>query len=110
MSRSPAPLYVDAFAFCEWLFRHFGDDPRSLPKALCEHALELLRAVTLALKARRREEQVEIADEQLIQLRILLRLAGALGLLDHSQEIHALERADTIGRQLGGWIRAMGPV
>ncbi len=108
--RGPAPLYVDAFALGEWLLGHFGDDPRVLPRALCEDSLALLEAVTLALKGRRRDELVEVADERLITLRTRLRLAGSAGYIEESQLIHALERADSIGRQLGGWMRKLGPV
>lgn len=109
-TRAPAPLYVDAFALCQWLLRHFGEDSRVLPCALCRTALELLDAITLALKNRRREVQMEIADESLIRLRIQLRLAGETGYLNQSQMLYALERADVIGRQLGGWLRRLGPV
>ncbi len=108
--QGPAPLYVDAFALCEWLLGHFGDDPRILPRTLCSSALALLEAVTLALKRRRRAEQLEVADERLIALRTQLRLAAAVGSLNESQLVHALERADAIGRQIGGWLRSLGPV
>ncbi len=108
--RGPAPLYVDTFALCEWLLGRFGEDSRVLPRAICAGALELLDAVVLALKSRRRDEQVEVADERLISLRTRLRLAASAGYLSESQMIHALERADVIGRQLGGWMRALGPV
>ncbi len=108
--RGPAPLYVDTFALCEWLLGRFGEDSRVLPAAICDEALKLLEAVTLALKGRRRDEQVEIADERLIGLRTRLRLAAAAGYLSESQMIHALDRADSIGRQLGGWMRSLGPV
>ncbi len=93
-----APLYVDSFALCEWLLGHFGEDSRCLPQALCQSALALFAAITLALKGRRREEQIENADEQLIRLRAQLRLARALDLLSEGQMLHALERADVIGR------------
>lgn len=108
--KPPAPLYVDAFALCEWLLGRFGDDPRVLPQALCRSALALLDAVTLALKGRRRDEHVEAADEHLIILRTQLRLAEAAGYLDERQLTHALDRADGIGRQLGGWLRSLGAV
>jgi hypothetical protein len=109
-TRTPAPLYVDAFALCQWLLQHFGEDSRVLPCVLCRTALDLLDAITLALKNRRREVQVEIADESLIRLRTQLRLAGETGYLNQSQMLYALERADVIGRQLGGWLRRLGPV
>ncbi len=109
-SYTAAPLYVDAFALCEWLLARFGDESRVLPQALCACALSLFEAITLALKGRRREEQVEIADEQLIRLRAQLRLACTLGHLSEAQMLYALERADAIGRQLGGWLRSFDPL
>ena len=110
MNRNRAPVYVDTLALCQWLLQHFGDDRRALPRTLCDCALALLEAVTLALKGRRREEHLDLADERLICLRTHLRLAESLGYLDQRQMLHALERADAIGRQLGGWLRSMGPV
>lgn len=109
-SRAPAPLYVDAFGLCEWLLGHFGDDARILPRAISQCGLALLEAITLALKGHQRDEQLERADECLIRLRTQLRLAGAMGYLSEAQMLHALERADAIGRQLGGWLRKLGPV
>lgn len=108
--RPPAPLYVDAFALCEWLLGRFGDDPRALSAALCRSALTVLEAVTLALKGRRRDEHLELADESLVALRTQLRLAAAAGYLTDDQAMHGLDRADAVGRQLGGWLRALGPV
>ena len=105
-----APLFTDAFALCEWLFGHFGDDYRVLPQALCARSLALLEAVTMALKDRQRHDQLDMADEQLIHLRTQLRLAAALNYLSEKQVVHAMERANTIGRQLGGWRRSLGPV
>lgn len=112
MSRppSPSPLYVDSFALCEWLLGHLGDVPRPLARSLCAHSLALLGAITLALKGRRRDEQLESADESLILLRTEIRLAAAVGDLTEPQMVFALEKADGIGRQLGGWLRSLGAV
>lgn len=106
----PAPVYVDAFALCEWLFQHLGDDGRVLPRALCSNALRLLEAVTLALQHRDTEGRVAEADERLIALRVHLRLASSAGLFTEPQMLHALEMADRVGRQIGGWLRSMGGV
>jgi hypothetical protein len=105
-----APLYRDAFALCEWLVGRLGDDDRVLARAVCARGLALLEAVCLALKGRRREANIDIADEQLIALRIELRLAAAAGYLTEAQVVHAMQRADAIGSQLGGWLRSLGPV
>lgn len=105
-----APLFVDAFALCEWLLLRLGSDERVLARALCSTALRLLEELTLALKNRDRDAHVEGADERLITLRVQVRLAGTTGHLNEAQVLHALARADDIGRQLGGWRRKLGPL
>lgn len=101
--RDPAPLFVDAFALAEWLLGRLGADERVLARSLAEHALALLSAIVLALRGRRREEQLDDADERLLVLRTQLRLAAALAMLSEDQLLHALALADRVGRQLGGW-------
>jgi hypothetical protein len=81
-----------------------------LQQRLCGDGLALLDALVLALKGRRRDEMLDQADEALLLLRIHLRLATDSGLLEEGQLLYALERADAVGRQLGGWIKALGPV
>lgn len=107
--RSPeAPLFGDTFALCEWLLGRLDGSDKVLARTICGVALDLLSDVTLALKDRGREARVEDADQQLITLRVQLRLAGATGLLDEKQLLYALEAINTIGRQLGGWRRRLG--
>ncbi len=105
-----APLYVDAYDLCQWVLEVFGSDVGILSQTLCKNSLELVEAIALAIVDRNREENLEIADERLISLRTQLRLANALGDLTDKQMLDALEQADTIGNQLGGWIRKLGPV
>jgi hypothetical protein len=106
MTTGPAPLYVDTFELCRWLMERFRTSSEALPRHICQSGLGLLQAVTLALKGRRREEHMEMADERLIALRTQLRLAAACGYLEEAQMLFALERADRIGRQLGGWMKS----
>jgi len=108
--RVPAPLYVDTFDLCAWLLDRFDGDSGSLNAKICQCALDLLGAVTLALKGRRRDEQLDNADELLITLRTYLRLAETCSQIETSQMLHALERCDAVGRQLGGWMKSLGPV
>jgi hypothetical protein len=101
----PAPIFTDTFALCTWLLGRLGDDARVLARRSCETALALLDAVVLALKDRERARRLVQADDHLLRLRMYLRLAGATDLLSEDQMLHALEAADGIGRQLGGWQR-----
>jgi hypothetical protein len=103
-----APLFVDSLALAQWLSDKFDQAPGVLGPSLCRCALVLVQAVTLALKDRRREEQIELADEQLIRLRVLLRLAVDSGRLNTDQYAFVLDKVDVIGRQLGGWRRSLG--
>ncbi len=103
-----APLYVDTSRLCAWLLERLGGCEDVLARRLCSTALDLLEHLTLALKNRGREERIDGADEDLIVLRVELRLAGNLDLLTERQVLFALELADGIGRQLGGWRRSLG--
>jgi len=103
----PAPLFHDAFQLYTWLHGRFAASSDPLARSLLDLALGLLDALTLALKGRDRELHLDRADEQLILLRVRLRLAAALGLCSEPQLLHALGSADAIGRQLGGWHRSL---
>ena len=103
----PAPLYTDAFQLSAWLLQHLDSDPRVLARAICQRALRLLAMITLALKDRDRLASLDSADENLIVLRVELRLAAAIGVFTEDQLLHALGYADCIGRQLGGWQRSL---
>ncbi len=103
----PAPLYTDAFQCAQWVLGHFDTHSSVLARSLCRHVLRLLTLVALAIKDRDRAASIEAADETLISLRCELRLAGAIGLLSDEQLLHVLGYADRIGRQLGGWQRAL---
>jgi hypothetical protein len=105
-----APLFVDGLALADWLLDKLDGAQGHLARNLCDTALELLQVITLALKDRRKDEHVEIADELLVRLRALLRLAVERRSLTPAQYGHVLERIDSIGRQLGAWRRKLGPV
>ncbi len=93
---------------CQWLLENCANDHdqhRILQDRVIGHALTLVETLVLALKNRQRIERLENVDEQLIALRINLRLAESAGLLSESQLLHCLKLTDSIGRQLGGWLR-----
>lgn len=101
--KDPAPLFTHCYDLAAWILAHFDGRQRVLAQALCTHSLALLDAVALALRGVDREEQLATADEVLVELRLRLRLAHQTGLLDERQMLYALEQADQIGRQIGGW-------
>ena len=105
-----APLFVDALALAQWLLAHFETPGSPLESQLLTLATELLQVLTLALKNRCRDDRMEEADELLIRLRVLLRLAVESSRLTSDQYGHVLERVDVIGAQLGAWKKSLGPV
>ena len=112
MTRSPGPqppmpLFRDSFAFAEWILGRLQQDPKPLARALCGHAIQLHEILTLALKDRYRDERIDEADELLVRIRLELRLAARVGVLQEAQAQFALGEADRMGRQLGGWQRSL---
>ena len=104
---SEAPLFTDAWDLSTWLLANLDGQPASLPTSLCRLSLALLDAVVLALKDIDRDQQIAIADTTLIRLRMRVRLAVETGLLEQRQGLFLLEKADSLGRQLGGWIKSL---
>lgn len=108
MARKEAPIFADTFRLCEWTLGHFDSQPGVLARSLSALSLELYDTVSLALRGYERGEMLEDADRNLVKLRGQLRMACAVGLLHDQQLCYALELADQIGRQLGGWQRRIG--
>jgi hypothetical protein len=104
---SRAPIFTDTFVLCQWLLARLDEQPGVLARRICDNALRLLEAVTLALKKRGLEQALLETDNRLLILRLQLRLAGAIALLNDTQTLYALRCADTIGNQLGGWRKSL---
>ncbi len=102
-----APLFRESFIFADWLLQHFGERQQVLAQSLCKRALEFCELITLALKDFDRLSRAQRADEVLILLRLQLRLAAQGQLLSEAQMLHALKSADSLGRQLGGWLKRL---
>ena len=111
MSWQRAPLYVRAHDLARWLMERaagWRNPPeRDLGRALNAQGLELSSSISLALTfpATRADHQ-ERADESVVRIRSILRLARDLGVLSPRQLRYAGAELDAIGRMLGGWRRS----
>jgi hypothetical protein len=110
MSWQAAPVYVRAHDLARWMHEHGGlwREPAAagVAAALTAGARDLVRALALALTfPGERAAQQQQADEAVVTLRVLLRLARDLGLLSASAHRYAAGEVDAIGRMLGGWRR-----
>jgi hypothetical protein len=98
-----APIFTAAWDLSLWLQRQLNNSSHALALANAQESLALLDAVVFALKGIDRAEQLILADQHLIRLRLRLRLAWQAELLTERQALYLLGLADDIGRQLGGW-------
>ncbi|MEZ5842769.1 MAG: diversity-generating retroelement protein Avd [Hyphomicrobiaceae bacterium] len=71
-------------------------------------ALDVLDALIEATYTRDRRGHLARANLGLEKLRVLLRLATELQLLDLRRYEHAARSLDEVGRLVGGWARASG--
>lgn len=109
MSIERAPILADAMDLTDWILGHFDTDTSALGRMLATESLALTRAIAIALQRRERLDQLEAADEHLMGVRVALRLAESRGLLTVEQLMYAMEHTTSVGRQIGGWLRAEGP-
>jgi hypothetical protein len=113
-----APLFVDAYDLALDLCRHLQRADveqwcranQVLGQRAVSSALDLVDRITLALKGFDRDDNAAAADESLAVLRVQLRLAMDLGLVERRQHLSLIERMDAIGRQLGGWRKSLNDV
>ncbi len=103
------PLFRDTFALCGVLFEvlEAHGDHAPLRRRLYDGALRLLDLVTLAAGDFDRFDRLADADEESHALRPHLALAFELGLIDEACFLGFAEQMDSIGRQIGGWLKRL---
>ena len=104
-----SPLYRDTFALCGVLLEEVEASPgfTVLRRRLAEAALRLLEDISLALAGFERLEAVTAADAELRMLRTHLQLAYELEVFGEETFLALAEQANTVGRQLGGWLKKL---
>ena len=108
MSWRDAPLYVEVHDLAVWTLDRAGAWKDRQGPALADRVAgvvcDLVTSVALALTfPATRYRHLEAADEAIVRLRTLLRLAQALGLLSPKGLRFAAGRLQAAGRMLGGW-------
>lgn len=104
-----SPLYRDTLALCGVLLEELEREAgyAALRRRLADGALRLLDEVALALAGFDRRERIEGADAELRALRAHLYLAFELEVLTEDAFLSLAEQADTVGRQVGGWLKKL---
>lgn len=91
----------------QWLMQRTHRFPRPIRHSLTDRienaALAILEDLTTAAYRKQPERTLRSADERLSRLRVLLRLAHALGHLSGAHYEEAARRMAEAGRMVGGW-------
>lgn len=104
-----APLHHDVVALAGVLLEEL-ETGRSFPglrRRLADGALRLVDAVTLAVAGFDRADRLDAADAELRTLRTHIGLALDLGVVPEGLFLALAEQIDLVGRQIGGWLRAL---
>ena len=68
--------------------------------------LEFLRLISVANHRRHKLPLLKTADEELVILRIFLRLSHDLKCISTSSYEYAIKQVEEMGKILGGWIKS----
>jgi four helix bundle protein len=105
-----SPIFAKTYDLLAWLIPRTLKFPREhrfmLARRIQECAFDLQRALLQAVKAgdgAARQTALRQADVELSELRLHLRLALDLELVERRGYEHAARFTDEIGRLLGGW-------
>lgn len=109
-----SPIFVKTYDLVQWLVPRTLKFPREhrflLATRIQTRAFELQRALLFAAKAVSASETTQAlrrADVELAELRLNLRLASDLNLLDPRGYAHVARLTDEVGKLLGGWQRTL---
>ena len=103
-------IFKKAYDFSKWLFGHTNKFPKShrfsIAVRLENGMLEFLRLVTIANHRRQKLPLLREADEELLMIRIYIRLSHDLKFITTSSYEYAIRQLEEIGKMLGGWIKS----
>ena len=103
-------IFKKSYDFSKWLFQHTNKFPKShrfsIAVKLENGMLNFLRLLTVANHRRQKLPLMRAADEELLSIRIFLRLSQDLKFISISSYEYAIKQLEEIGRLLGGWIKS----
>jgi hypothetical protein len=98
-----------SYDFCRWLMGHTNKFPRShrfsIAVRLENHFLEFLEHLVIANHRKVKLPLLQAADEELIKVRLLIRLSHDEKFINTNSYEFAANSLDEIGRMLGGWLK-----
>lgn len=111
MDEFDIPIFKKVYELYRVLYQYRGSVPRQDRYTLwqrCEDAaLDVIESILLASQLSKQEKLpvLENASRKLNLLRVFLRLAQDIRVLDNKKYVHLQGLVDEVGRMLGGWIK-----
>jgi len=98
-----------SYDFCKWLMGHTSKFPKSQRFSLAVRLenlfLGFLEHLVVANHRKNKLPLLHAADEELIQVRLLIRLSHDQKFINTNSYEFAAQSLDEIGKMLGGWIK-----
>ncbi len=103
-------IFKKAYDFSQWLLQHTRKFPKShrfsVAVRLENAMLEFLRQISVANRRKQKLPTLHAADEELMTLKIYLRLSHDSKFISTKSYEYAVRQTEEIGRLLGGWIKS----
>jgi len=103
-------IFKKAYDFSKWLLQHTNKFPKShrfsVAVRLENGILNFLRQITVANHRKQKLPLLRAADEELLSLRIFLRLSHDLRFISTLSYEYAIKQLEEVGKMLGGWIKS----
>ena len=103
-------IFKKSYDFSKWLLGHTNKFPKShrfsVAVRLENGILEFIRQISIANHRQKKLPLLHIADEELIVLRINLRISHDLKFINTKSYEYAIKQLEEIGKMLGGWIKS----
>jgi four helix bundle protein len=103
-------IFKKTYDFSKWLLKRTNKFPKShrfsVAVKMENCMLEFLRKITVANHRQKKIPLLKEADEELIAIRIYLRLSHDLEFITTKSYGYAIRQLEEIGKMLGGWIKS----
>ncbi len=103
-------IFKKAYDFAKWLLHHTNKFPKSSRFSMAVKLeiciIEFIRKISIANTRQNKLPLLRQADEELIALKIFLRLSHDMKFISIKSYGYSVNQLEEIGKLLGGWIKS----
>ena len=111
--QTEAPILKKTVDLYKEFYQHLKTFPKKdqymLGKRCEEHILSFMESILIAVSSygQEKKNKLLVANSEFDVLKVLIRMARELKMLDTKKYLSIEQRIQEIGRMLGGWIRSL---